>query len=151
MEREPVMTTTITIAFDGGRKLEAEGTQWKEASEVFADALKRFLPSYLTGRERSDKNLEDKFEIQRSLGWMEAGDDKVRFKLHASRRMDITFNDNPQSIASLVDSTKRKLSPILVAGGIIFHATKLTESICHAGQAPVSKTIDLLSFSAKEE
>ena len=145
------MTTTITIAFDGGRKLEAEGTQWKEASEVFADALKRFLPNYLTGLERSDKNLEDKFELQRSLGWMEAGDEKVKFKLHASRRMDITFNDEPQSIQSLVDTTKRKLSPILVAGGIIFHATNLTETICHAEQTPVSKEMDLLSFSAKEE
>lgn len=145
------MTTTITIVFNGGRKLGANGTQWKEASDLFADTLKRFLSSYLTGLENSDKNLEDQFETQRPLGCMEAGYEKVKFKLHANCRIVITFDDDPQSLASLVDSTKRKLSPILIAGGIIFHATNLTETICHAEQTPVSKEMDLLSFSAKEE
>lgn len=143
------MTTTITIVFNGGRKLEAEPTQWKKASHVFAEALKVFLPSYLKGPEKNGAYLEDLFESQ--TGCMEAGYEEVRFKLHASCRLDIVFNNDPQKLETLVASTRRKLSPILVAGGIIFQTTKLTETICHAEQATVSKEIDLLSFSAKEE
>ena len=82
---------------------------------------------------------------------MEAGYEKVKFKLYAKRHLDITFNDDLSRIRSLVDATSRELLPIFIAVGIIFQTPKLTVKYTKTGQAPQAKEIDLLSCFAKEE
>lgn len=151
MERVLVMTAQITIEFNGGHELNGDGEKWKEASHIFADALKVFLPNYLTRLEKVDNNLENIFETSRGLGCMEAGYEKVKFKLYAKRHLDITFNDDLSRIRSLVDATSRELLPIFIAVGIIFQTPKLTVKYTKTGQAPQAKEIDLLSCFAKEE
>ena len=152
MEKVPVMTTKITLEFTAAQKLDpSQGGKWKEASHVFAYALKTYLPDYLARIERDGTNLEDFFEQTRSNSYMEAGTSKVMFKLNASGSLDITFNDEPSRVTSLVDATCRKILPIVIAVSTIFGTSQLTVQFTNAEQVIESKQIDLLSCFAKEE
>ena len=152
MEKVLVMTAQITIEFNGGRELNiANGEQWKEASHIFADSLKVFQPGHLTGLEKSGTNLKDFFEGSRPSGFMEAGYDEVKFKLYASRCLEITSNvESSNLMKSLFNSASQELLPIYLAVGIIFQTPNLTVKFAKTGQAAESMEIDLLNCFAKK-
>lgn len=152
MEKVPVMTTKITLEFTAAQKLDpSNGGKWKEASLIFAYALKTYLPDYLHRIEKDGTNLEDFFEQNRHNAYMESGTSKVMFKLNASGSLDITFNDEPSGFTSLVDATCRKILPIIIAVSTIFRTSKLTVHFTNTEQVTQLREIDLLSCFAEEE